>query len=368
MQNLAIKLTVDLTSVDFLSTFQTKVKSLRQDLYRHAQSFPSPLNSTLINHYEERVRRACGLPMLGEYAPFMMGDLLIIKPRTIELLNFPWLLLYEYTLLLDDVIDQPRKFSQRELVLSQMLLASSLDEFKRVLGDSQQLWAAYYSYQREWLIGSLHEMDLSSHEKTSFPSEVISQQARRAAIAKFCAASLLFLDQHRLPTPREESGIDHFCAGIMVLDDLTDVLEDHIEGRRNFLLETTREWSNANIPRESITWTTLSIDQLTIGLVYSGAISRSWKAAADEIDKALGIFSDSESQTANYFRSISIHCRRSARLIDDATTILPKFRQELLHPQTIQQQSNIIEMGSAILRQSWKTVINLIEDGPKACQ
>lgn len=367
MQNLAIK-TGDLTSTVYLSTFQTKVENLRQDLYSYAESFPSPLNSTLINHYKGRLNRAHGLPMLGEYAPFMVGDLFMTRPQTIERLAFPWLLLYEYTLLLDDLIDQPRLFSRRELVLSQMLLASSFDEYKRILGDSQPLWAAYDSYQREWLMGSLHEMDSSSLKNAHCALEVIGQQGRRAAIAKFCAASLVYCDENRLLAPHEERGIDHFCAGIMLLDDIADVLEDHKEGRRNFLLETTYEWFKTNLSETSMTWTNLDINQLTIGLVYSGAISRSWKAAANEIENALGTFSDSESQTTNYFRSISTHCRRSAQLIEDAATGLPKFQQAFLHTQAIQQQSNIIEIGSAILRQSWKTVIHHIDNGPKACQ
>jgi hypothetical protein len=368
MQNPAARLTGETSSNDLLTALRTKVEDLRQDLYFYARTLPSPLGPTVISHYEERVRRARGLPMLGEYAPFLLGDLFGVKQQSIEQLAFPWLLLYEYTLLLDDLADRRRSLSSHKLVLSQMLLASSLKEFKRVLGDSRAIWAAFDSYQREWLVGSLHESDFSSLKDGHPPLEIIRQQGRRAAMAKFCAASLLYLDANRLLTPSEESSIDHFCAGIMLLDDLTDVLEDHTEGLRNFVLERTHRWFKAKVSSEEPAWANLDIDQLTVGLVYSGAIGESWIAAANEIDKALGAFNRSENQAAKYFGLLSDRCRGSAHSIQEAAAGLPTFQPVFLHKQGKAHRSNILNLSSAILRRSLKKVIQQIDNGPRACQ
>lgn len=364
MQQLATKLPRDLTSLHFLSAFQTKVKNLRQGLYRFAHSYPSPLDVILINHYEERLRRAHGHPMLGEYAPFMVGDLFALRPHAIEQLAFPWLLLYEYSLLLDDLIDQERVFSRSELLLSQMLLTSSCNEYRRLIGESRSPWAAYDSYQHEWLLGMLNEMQALSFKEACSPLEMVNQQGRKSAIVKFCAASLVYLDKGRLLSSQEQQGIDHICSGIQLLDDLTNVLEDHREGRHNFILELTHQWFKATLSHARVGWASLNTNQLTFALVYSGSIGRSWNAAADELEKGLTCFTGSESQTAKYFRSISTHCRKGARLIEDARRDLPEFREDFLYAQVV--QSNIIEPGSTGLPDSWQGVMRAINDGPKA--
>ncbi|MEX1138903.1 MAG: hypothetical protein WEF53_06140 [Bacteroidota bacterium] len=368
MQNSASVLAPRATSSSYFSVFQGDVKILRESLYRYAETLPPPLTLTLINHYEERIKRAQGLPMLGEYTPFILGDLFNLKPEVFDKITLPWFLMYEYTLLLDDLIDLPRISVQRELALSQVLLSSSFNEFRRILGDDESLWTTIDSYLHQWLVGSLHEVDSGDMREEWYGQEALRQQGRRAAIAKLCAAALVYLDQKRLPTAHEERGLDHFCSGFMLLDDLADVHEDYKEGRQNSLLETTREWFRTTVPETTIPWRHLSIHQLTVGLIYSGSISRSWNAASEEIEKGLACFSDSKSQIVDFFTSLSVSCRDSSRLIDEIVGDLLPSSHELLVTESQEQRSKVIELGSAMLKNSWEKILRQVEDGPKACQ
>ena len=67
-----------------------------------------------------------------------------------------------------------------------------------------------------------------------------------------------------------------------------------------------------------------------IGLIYSGAVSRLWYAAAEQIDAALELLIDSGGQATKYFISISVQCRESARLIEEAARELPEFKESFL--------------------------------------
>lgn len=370
MKNLAIDLKEYLNRDDmyYLLSFRTKIEKLREKLYIYAESITEPLNKILVAHYKERLSCAEGRPMLGEYAIFLAGDLFLIKPQVVDKLAFPWLLLYEYSLLLDDLLDGSRSHWSHELLLSQILLESSITEYKKLLGDNKSLWAAYNSYQREWINEMMHEMKWSCSKENQSKTGAIFQQGRKAAMVKFCVTSIVYLDKNRLLTSREEKGIDHLCAGIQLLDDLTDVLEDHRAGRLNVLLGDTYEWFNVIVFNSisNIHPKDVSVNQLMLGLVYSGAISNSWKIAAKQIDKAIEMLQDKENQSTKYFKSISIKCRESSRLIDKAIRDMPELQEYFLNTQIKGENTNIIEINTAKLSQMLSRITRHINNGPKA--
>jgi len=352
----------------YISSLQDKIEKLRNNLYSYSKYYPAPLDSILVNHYQERLRCADKQPMIGEYGAFIIGDLLSIEPRITEYLAFPWLLLYEYSLLLDDLLDKSRSHWSHELLLSQMLLESSLNEYRKLLGDNQQVWSAYESYRRESIDGMLYEIEWSTRIKKHSGSEVIIQQGRKAAMVKFCAASMVCLDNNRTLTPKEEKGIDHLCAGIQLLDDSTDALEDHMAGRMNILLEETYEWFKKNIFNSisNIHPKDIGGNQLMVGLVYSGGISRSWKTATEQLDKAIELLADKGSQVANYLNAISIRCRKSSIIIDEALEANPELQEVFFRALAKGDRFTMTEINSEKLSEVWRKIAGLINDGPKA--
>jgi len=370
MNNLAIKVKEQLNVVDIrqLSFLQTNLEELRNSLYNYASTLPTQLNDVLINHYNERLSRADGRPMLGECAIFLLGDLFSIKQHIVDEITFPWSLLYDYNLLIDDLIDDTRPNWPQELLLSQILLESSLSSFRDVLGNDNSIWNLYDSYRSEFTYGILHEIKWSSGDDRRFHDDTVIQQGRKAAMVKFCAAGLIYQDKHRLLTLKEEQFIDHICAGIQLLDDLTDVFEDHSNGRINILLEDTYEWLRKNGFKNILHTQKIDNELLIFGLFYSGAIERLWKAASEQIDKAIRIFPFLNNQTIDYFKHLSLRCKQSSDNINIATKIAPIFPNSLKIPKLERENELEVSFRTRQLSALLKEIMKHINDGPKASQ
>lgn len=359
---------VDRDDTEYISFLQTKIELLRQLLYQYAESIPVPLNRILINHYKERLGCAEDRPMLGEYAAFMVGDLFSIKPQIVDQLAFPWLLLYEYSLLLDDLLDKSRSRRVHELLLTQILLESSLTRYRSLLGDNSLLWAVYDSYRQQSTNGILHEIEWSTNVSRMCDNGVIIEQGRKSAIVKFCATSIVYFDKKRLLSSREEEGIDHLCAGIQLLDDLTDVFEDHKAGRLNVLLKDAYDWLENNTSKSTHSMQLMHVDvyHLMAALSYSGAIERSWMKAAEQIDEALDLFTDVNSQTARYFHSISTKCRESANLIRELMSETPEFHGDFVISDVNGRHATISDIRSLRLSELIVKINEHVSTGPKA--
>lgn len=338
---------------DYLLSLQPRVEQLRRELYRYAMNYNFPLGPVLINHYKERLKSAEGRPMIGEYAPYIFGDLFSVKQDNLEPLIFPWLLLYEYSLLLDDLLDNSRYQWPQELLLSQILLESSLSLYREALGDVQPLWAAYTSYRRESIDAMINEIDWLDTRERGSDAQVIILQGRKAALVKFCAATIVYMDQRRLLTAGEEEAIDFLCSGIQLLDDTTDVSDDRKTGRMNLLLKDTYTWYEREGLDPDMNTLNMTRNQLTVGLICSGSLSRMWKITAMQIDRGLELLKAGDRQSAKYFHSISSQCLRSSKLLDEVRRELPRL-------------PNKIDIDFVKLRTRLDEAIRYVEDGPKA--
>src|SRR6267142_6314194 len=83
----------------------TKVLEMRSVFLDQLNVLPVPFNEIIKDHYIARVVRAEDRYMLGEYAPFFLADIFHIPDSLTHNIVIPWLMLYEHSLLVDDIID-----------------------------------------------------------------------------------------------------------------------------------------------------------------------------------------------------------------------------------------------------------------------
>lgn len=349
-----------------LFVYDSKIEKLRAKLFEFADSLPYPLNSTLNEHYRERINYSHGLPMLGEYAVYIAGDLFEIKSDIINNLAFPWLLFYEYSLLLDDLLDKSRPNWKHELVLSQELLEFSLHEYRKILGNNNPLWETYKAYQNEARYAILYELNWSNIRNHNKESKVIIQQGRKSAMLKFCAATLVYLERNRLLTKEEEEGIDLLCAGIQLLDDLTDITEDHKAGRLNFILAETYNWIKFHEYKGSDKFDSLTLtnSQLLYGLIYSKTIIWVYNEIAKQISHSLKLLNNEVSQVAKYFISVCSQCQESSGTIEQLLKDTSEKKKDSYGEKV--DDFIIVDINQSKSSETYKIIEQFINNGPKA--
>lgn len=268
MKSLLIKnLTESFVEDSFLNTIKPSVLDIRNQFDVFAKSLNSELGTTLINHFNERIERADETLMLGEYAPFIFGNLFSISNASINKVAFPWFLMYEYSLLLDDLLDKKRDNWQLELLSSQILLDNSFKNFFLAINDQIEIFDSFKKYRKESIEAMVHELTYSNMK--SIGSNVIIQ-GRKAALVKFCVSYMISIDKNRKISEFEENILDDICAGIQLLDDLTDFMEDHSEGRLNLMLSFVYNWIESSY--NMLNRRNINTEQLIAGLIASQSL------------------------------------------------------------------------------------------------
>lgn len=353
---------------DFLSLLSIGVEKSRANLKEYGKSLPVSLKSALESHFHERLKRSENRPIFGEYAPYFLGSVLQARPKTVNSVSKAWILMYEHTLLIDDLVDKVRKDRSNELILSNILLDSSMSEFQSILGRQELVWQAYRKYRFEWLTAMATEIDVKRNIDDASLDAILLLQGQKSAIVKFCATSLIFLEEQRLLSPIEEKGLDAACIAVQLLDDLADVAEDFDEGRTNILLTQITRWLRSQALVGDHNLQQYKHISLTIGIAYSGALVKLWKDAAVYWDAAVDAFPNANEQSIDFFRGIASECRRHSKLLAEEVEELPPITPMLF--QNLMSHKDVCSevLGNPIMSKIIKTISDRIFRGPKASQ
>jgi len=352
--------------LSYLVSLKPNINILRAKFYDYAISLQHPIDEILINHFNERLKRAEGIPMLGEYTVYVFGDIFSISESVIEEAAFPWFLLYEYSLLLDDLLDKNRPNWELELLTSQLLLDESFKEYIRVFGNNKYMFETFELYRKQSINSMIFEFNWAKSDIINDTSSALNIQGRKSALMKFCVSSLVIKEKNRMLNEIEEKALDNLCSGIQLLDDLTDVLEDNKDGRMNVLLQESYKWSNSNLFKNNAGFK-LSPDQLIIGLIYSGSINNTLEIASELINKAIQLIDTGGAINALCFlKDLSLKCSSSSKDLDELLIKNSKYKQILLSRISNENQSVQLNLESDGLNDFWQQIIKYLKIIPKA--
>ncbi len=197
-------------------------------LYSTALGHLPPKLATIASaHFHERVRRAGPSPLLGEYAPWLVAEIIgnSHDPRVREFVT-AWLHVYFFTMLLDDVIDQPNRTNRSgELLTAMVLLQEGICELMSNLcldpnNRAQQLQKSF----RSTALAALEE--LQGYADQEKPTD-LSRVGKKVSFLRICVDALSDIAESSTEQREWLHGvIERFGTGIQLLDDLTDWQED----------------------------------------------------------------------------------------------------------------------------------------------
>lgn len=351
-------------SVSYLSLFEKEINKVRKEFYSFTDSLNNPINEILKNHFKERLNRLENVPMLGEYSVLVFGELFSISKKIIQENLLPWFLLYEYSLLLDDLLDKKRLNWELELLASQIVLDKSLSEYLKVIGNNELAFKTFEKFRRQSVDSMIYEILWSKNRLVNSTDISVNIQGQKASLLKFCITSLITRKDNRLLSIDEEKSLNDLCAGIQLLDDLTDIFEDHQEGRMNIVLQETYKWIYKNSQMK--TFNEIDYNHLTIGLIYSGNLNITLDIASDLISRAIDLnWVNKKSHAYSFLKHLIIDCKTSSEKFD---RLLENSNLNSLMITTTFNSSNVAKSISESheLETLWKKINEYLKFIPKA--
>lgn len=352
------------SEVEVLGPLAERLLTLRASFFDYLDTLPEPYRSTIKQHYIERLVRSEDRYMLGEYAPLLLAQLLEIPEEDADGITIPWLLLYECSLLFDDVVDIKGSCQAEWVLCAQFLYDYCISAWGEWFEQYPALWAKFREYHAQAVTAAFEEVQRSKNSSpdslTKMVPEVHVAMGRKAALVKFCATVLSLQFKRRLLSVVEEEAIDSLCAGIQLLDDLTDSVEDHKSGRDHYGVRLAIE---RLVRRDGIgpTDNCLDSDQLTAILVFSGGFSEMARLAEGYLIRGLSALPTlCDTLAARYLRSISDSCRVAAettdRVLQANVSLIDRMRLSLYKMPPV--FSELVEREP--YRNTWRQIIECV--------
>lgn len=299
-------------SNDHLMPIAVEIFKIRSMFLDHLNSLPCPFNEIVKKHYLARLVRAEDKHMLGEYVPFLLADILQIPNKVVSNFVVPWLVLYEHALLVDDAIDVKGSNWAENILLSQIVFNDFISLWQNRFSKYPYLWQIFCNYHTEEISSVLGELRNNSGINTSElsysvadVSDIHIMMGRKAALVKFCATALSLEYKHRSLNSCEEIGIDNLCAGIQLLDDLSDSIEDYRESRYTYPLKLGSKWLRQRYGLESMCRQAQTYDEILAAVLLSGVTSEVLNLSCRYLIKGIeGLQISYNSATGRYLRSL----------------------------------------------------------------
>jgi hypothetical protein len=318
-------LLVDSPASEHLAHTAERVLKVRSGFLDYLNSLEPPFNNLATRHYLARVVRAEDRYMLGEYIPFLLGDLLDVPEPLVSDIAIPWLVLYEHALLTDDIIDIPKSQVYEELILGQVLFDRFITLWSDRFSSSPSLWQLFSKYHREGLLAAFGEQRQIPETPLMPALEILPECAdrhilmgRKAALVKFCGTALSFESKRRFLSSSEEAGLDKLCAGIQLLDDLSDCFEDYTQQRQPYPLSLGLEWLARNHGLTTIRHRVLTSVEVLSVLLLSGVTAHLIGLASQYLSQGLEVLQSSlASPTARYLLSLARNNEYAQSTLED---------------------------------------------------
>lgn len=322
--------------------FRSAVDAARAGLLAHLGSLPLSFGELAVKHYLDRAKRATSGQMLGEYAPFCIAEIFGLPTQAAREMATPWLVLYEYALILDDALDVRDSAWPEQVVLSQVLLYDFLGLWADQCGLDPRLWQNLRRYHLQALTAIIQEARTGAMtgglSAMDFECGLTHWRhvamGRKAALVKFCGASLSLAHRGRLLSLQEEAGFDRLCAGIQVLDDLADISEDSSHGTCTTPLLSALNWLGHNYSSRLVSSVECSRDRIVGALLLSGVTNRLLDVVIRYLARGLSDLNVRPSSVTGRYISLVIERCRSAlgafeRLTRDNRLIIDRLSDSL---------------------------------------
>lgn len=224
------------------SVSATHLLGLRADAVRTRRRYlaklrrlPAPLGSLCADFYTQRVTRVRPKPLLGEYLPWLLADLLAIPSRVTERIVEGWLGWYLHVMAIDDLLDGPREAGPLLPIVAGVFAEQGHLAFVRELGSDAQFWNPLDRYLLRMAAAGAREIEDHRGKVTSISARDFEGLGQKIELVKVCYFSLVLAAKIK-PQRQHLEALEDFAVGIQVFDDISDWEEDLAVGNFTPLL------------------------------------------------------------------------------------------------------------------------------------
>lgn len=187
---------------------------------------PDVLRQTIEDHLANRIRRANGRPLLGEYVPELLGELIGIEDRSVATrFAQPVMNVYVATLMTDDLLDRNDSVDPSLVSASASLLVQrGLTGLFRFL-PAQPTADLVDRYFERAAAAAVEEVTARRGRIQPYSEVDVSQLAEKGALLKL-VAQLMLLAHEKTFGDATEQVLNNLLVGVQLLDDITDWRED----------------------------------------------------------------------------------------------------------------------------------------------
>lgn len=294
-----------LVSPNLLSRYSPMISETRHQFIELIGQLPPALSDIALQRISDRTSRAGGRPLLGEYAPWLIADLLEIHDvPAVRQITLSWLHVYFFVLMVDDLVDRPPdRLDPSDFIIGSFLFQKGLLRLARHGIYEEGLDAAFL----DTAVAALREISAWHHRIQGLASPDPTLVGQKLALLRVCCRSLvpLAVGRHN-PTAALDIFLDHLGIGIQLLDDVTDLEEDFCGGRLSHPLRLAVQ----RYPSLSAHTVPASFNRDTLLLlVESGALADTLSAALQSfrntIEAAWAINSSQDNTAGAYVRALA---------------------------------------------------------------
>jgi hypothetical protein len=271
---MATTTTEALLSISPLAVFQDEVEACRKAFLEELQTLPEPLSKVAIKTYLKKLKRGKGLPLLGEYAPWLIADFVGVMDRnTVKELILPWLSVYTYIVFIDNVIDEHSKKNKELLLIAAgILLERGITRMYNLSSNTKALLEAVDKYLTETAVAALSELNKHRLVIKSYSDQEIKALGQKVSALKLCMVYILSSRGVKEVGDTDLMAIDSLSTGIQLLDDITDWEDDWKKGNFTPLLTLTFQRLASNGIDRALTPHKLKSEELLLGMVITKSL------------------------------------------------------------------------------------------------
>lgn len=217
-----------ITANQKLEYFIEDVNATRHSFFKELSKLPHGLNILAKRHIKERITRAGKRLLLGEYAPWLIADILGISDRkAVCKVACGWLHVYFFVLMLDDILDRENYANAYESLISGSLilqrgLASLLSQSSRPSELKNSIDNAFAVNAR----AALNELSYHRNRIKQFTIHEIDNIGQKIELLKICIDAIADICGDRRSPHWLQHAFENLATGIQLLDDITDWEED----------------------------------------------------------------------------------------------------------------------------------------------
>lgn len=331
--------------------FGREVAAGRKAFFKEMRALPLTLRRNVVRNYEGRVARCKGKPLLGEYAPYFVADMIGLKnPRVVEEIMPAWLSLYSFTVFMDDILDKPGMSEVPEtLIASSLLLERGLSRVMALLPKGGKVRVKIDEYFLEAAEAVMNELERHRRVHEEYSQRDVVALGKKVSLLKVCATYLFLADGRGSIDDDVLISVERLASGIQLLDDLTDWEEDWRRGTYTYLLQRTFSFlEKQGLRRDPAR---LGRDEVLLAMILSGSLE-------DCIQQGRGLLSDAIFS----FRSRSFAVPPTFRFLLKVRKEQKHFREEIARTR---KSLLALKPEKAFSTENWTDVIILRRDVKK---